>query len=233
MIKLNTHANPNLYRDNLSDEKRYEWQMSVRANYLILGDKEVNVPVDVISSPLKVLETNLVWLHRGELIAGSFMSNLQTISKMENTDIDIYFKNIVDVNDFLYANPIQRLHVMNETKVAMQVHYDNQILNLIHGVAFDDAKDLITHFDIRACSIAYDPQWNLIHVVRGALHDAAGKCIVFNPVPHNTTVARVVKYAKRGFDMDPYQRLFFSELIKSDMYNPDLELSTGYRAIQK
>jgi hypothetical protein len=231
MTKLIPYVHP--AHDGFEDEKRYEWQMDIRANYLILGDKNVEVPIETITNLGKILDTNLIWLHRGELIAGSFMSNLAHNADIKYNDIDIYFHSANDANEFLLANKISNASVMFRGPIAIQVMFGKQILNLIWGVAFNDAKDLISHFDIRACSVAYDPQWNLVHTVKGALWDAANKFIVFNPVPHHTTVARVIKYVQRNFNMDAYQRLFFAELIRSDMYNTDLELSTGYRPVQK
>lgn len=216
-----------------NDEKRYEWQMSVRANYLLLGDKNVNVPVTARSAPFSMIQSKILWPHRGELIAGSFMSNIAYGADIKNKDIDVYFKNEAEAVNFMNMNSISNHHIIAKGQVAVQVWCENQIFNLIHGIAYDDAKDLITHFDIRACSVAYDPQYNMVWNVDGSLYDAVQKRIVFNPVPHNTTIARVLKYAQRGFDMDPYQRLFFAELIRSDMYNTDLEISTGYRAIWK
>jgi hypothetical protein len=231
-MKINQNIHP--YEDGFeNDEKRYEWQMNVRANYLILGDKNQHVPIDIVGAPGRVVTSDLIWLHRNELIAGSFMSNIQSVAPMENKDIDIYFKCEKDAEDFRLLNKIHKPHIMYKSSIAMQLVRGGTVLNLIYGVAYDNANDLISHFDIRACSIAYDPQHNLVHAVRGAIYDAANKRIVFNPVPHNTTVARIMKYAQRGFDMDAYQRLFFTELIKSDMYNTDLELSTGYRAVHK
>lgn len=221
-----------------TDEKRYDWQMSIRSNYLLLGDdKNFQIPIDVISSLHKVIHSNIIWIHRGELIAGSFLCNIASGADVRHGDIDIYFKCKADADHFVQVN---RVHVWPNqfpgtytNKVAVKAVHDNYQLNLIFGIQYSDPKDLISRFDIRACSIAYDPQFNLVYAVRGALADAVNKRIVFNPIPHNTTVARVVKYAQKGFDMEAYQRLFFAELIRSNMYNPDLELSTGYRAVHK
>lgn len=237
MIKIATNFGPSA-DDFETDEKRYEWQMSLRSNYLLLGDdKNFQIPIDVITSPYKIVHSNVIWLNRGELIAGSFMCNVAAGADVQHTDIDIYFKSKADADQFVQINrvhvfPHQFTHQYAST-IASKGAFDNQYFNLIYGVEYSDAKDLITRFDIRACSIAYDPQFNMVYAVRGALFDAVQKRIVFNPIPHNTTVARVVKYAQKGFDMEAYQRLFFAELIRSDMYNPDLELSTGYRAVQK
>lgn len=217
-----------------SDEKRYEWQMSVRANYLLLGDKSVNVPVDIIKMPKPVVKTNIKWLNRGELIAGSFMCTaVQGSSIGKPADIDIYFKSKNDAAEFIKLN---NLGIVDQNDVyfsAFKVGALMAELNLIFGVHYEDPVDLVSHFDIRACSIALDPSTNIVYAVAGAATDCAIKRVVYNPVPHNTTIARLVKYVKKGFDIDPYQRLFLAELIKSDQYNSDLEITTGYRAITK
>ena len=216
-----------------TDEKRYEWQMSIRANYLLLGDSRVSVPVDIIKPTTPILSTNIRWINREELIAGSFMSMAvqgSLVTKAE--DVDIYFKSRDDVTTFLRLNPNLKMSSQNDVLVNAHTLGGHSVeFNLIFGVAYEDPADLITHFDIRACSIALDPSKNTVHSVAGSLPDCCMRRIVDNPVPHNTTVARLVKYIKKGFDIDPYQRLFLAELIKSDQYNSDLELSTGYRAI--
>jgi hypothetical protein len=213
-----------------SDEKRYEWQMAVRANYLLLGDTNVKLPIEVHKNPMPIIDTPLRWINRGELVAGSFMCNYTANAEIPNKDIDIYFKCKADVETFMGAN---RVWSMTHNDIANIVLYGGVMYNLIHGVHYDDPEDLISHFDIRACSIALDPCTNTVYNVEGALSDCARKRIIFNPVPHNTTIARLVKYAQKGFDIDPYQRLFFAELIRSEKYNYDLEISTGYRAVVK
>jgi hypothetical protein len=238
MIKIVNHiqhVRSPLYDDFESDEKRYEWQMAIRANYLLLGDTKVNVPVDIRGLPKPLLETNIKWLNREELIAGSFMSfAVQGTTLTEVNDVDIYFKSKDDALQFLQQNSNMVKSSENEVLIDAYLWTGKRLnFNLIFGVHYDDPADLIVHFDIRACSIAYDPSENVTYEVPGALADCCIPRVVYNPVPHNTTIARLIKYVQRGFDIDPYQRLFLAELIKSDQYNGDLELTTGYRAVPK
>lgn len=214
-----------------SDEKRFAWQMEMRANYILLKDKNANVTVYSVKHNRKVLSTDLKWPNTGELIAGSFLCNLVQGANVPHNDVDIYFKSKEDAVRFCALNP--QLKTMYQSDIAVQMADGNQVLNLIYGVAYSSPDDLISHFDIRACSIAHDPHTNTTYFVKGATGDCAGGFIVYNPVPHNTTVARLVKYVQKGFNLDPYQRLFLVELLKGDQYNPDLEITTGYRAVQK
>lgn len=39
---------------------------------------------------------------------------------------------------------------------------------------------------------------------------------------------RLVKYIEKGFKIDKNQRLFFAELVRSNLYSPELEAITAY-----
>ena len=99
-------------------------------------------------------------------------------------------------------------------------------INLIYGVHYTSAGYLISRFDIRACSMAIDPNQKQLYVVRGAVEDATMKRLNFNPIPRATTIKRFTKYIKRGFEADKYQNLFFVELLRSPIYSPELEILT-------
>jgi hypothetical protein len=213
-----------------SDEKRFEWQMNMRANHILLGDTRSTVTIQAIQLKRPLIKTDVRWTLSGELISGSFMSGAVRNSQIPAEDIDIYFRSQSDADDFMRANP--RIHLQSTNKVAYNALSEGKKLNLIFGIKFNDPVDLISHFDMRACSIALDPCTNIVYAVQGAFEDCCMKRIVYNPVPHNTTIARLVKYAKKGFDIDPYQRLFLAELLKGEQYNPNLEISTGYRAVE-
>jgi hypothetical protein len=231
MIYIYSHVSFPPEDDFPSDEKRYEWQMAIRANYLLLGDRNHKLTVDWAVAPRQIIATNLTWINRGELIAGSFMCAV-TGASVPATDVDIYFKCKQDAIDFCKVNP----HLAANTSlsdIAINVVDGSTALNLIYGVHYDSPEDLISGFDIRAASIALDPNTNKVYAVRGSFGDCHGSRIIYNPIPHNTTIARLVKYVQKGFGIDPYQRLFLSEFLKSDQYNTELELTTGYRAVQK
>jgi hypothetical protein len=232
MIKIDSDILLPLSDSFVSDEKRFEWQMNLRANYLLLGDRQQKLQVDVVHTSKPILKTPIKWINQGELIAGSFASNFIRGVNIEFSDIDIYFKSHVDALSFMSLNGLIG-GVQFKQGVTMQIAASGTCLNIIHGVHYDSPEDLISRFDIRACSIALDPCTNTAYSVRGTADDCLRKRIIYNPVPHNTSIARLIKYTKKGFGIDPYQRLFLAELIKSDMYNPDLEISTGYRAVYK
>lgn len=214
-------------------EKLFDQQMSVRANYLLLGDSaNVGVPLCGFYVPSgSIIKTSLKWLNRGELIAGSWVTSEVFESKIGYTDIDIYFKSKKDVDDFLKLNGLTARISMN--RIAATVETGGEQLNLIWGVHYEDVGDLIYRFDIRACSTALDPNTNSVHYIEGAIHDAFRKLIVYNPLPHNTSLSRLVKYVHKGFSIDAYQRLFLLDLIKTGTVDPAVELTSGYRAVHK
>lgn len=234
-IKLNIELRP-VGDDFESDEKRYEWQMDIRANYLLVGDVNANITVDVQANKEQAVVSTIHWLGRGEIIAGSFLCNLPAIAPyadpIDFNDVDIYFKSKKDVLAFMDRNKDMYMSDYNtDSNIAWKTIKDGTHFNLIFGIAYKDPADLISRFDIRACSIAYDPATNEIYSVRGSLADCVMRRLIYNPIPHNTTIARLLKYTKKGFDIDPYQRIFLSELIKSKSYDPEIEISTGYRAV--
>jgi hypothetical protein len=216
-----------------SDKERYEWQVEARANYILIEDDTPVVATDKYELVKDIIDSNLVWLDKGELIAGSFLCNIvEHASPIQVSDVDIYFKCKDDAKLFLNKNTfLFTLDNFSKATVSVTAELGDIKLNLIFGINFDSPEDLITRFDIRACSIAYDPSKKTIYWVRGALSDCDKRRIIYNPIPHNTTISRLVKYIEKGFHIDPYQRLFLAELISSDMYNSDLEISTGYRAV--
>jgi hypothetical protein len=231
VIKINASIYPGSTDEFKSDEDRYNWQMDWRANNLLIGDTDAVLTIRINGHSKPVLESDFTWINRGELIAGSFMSRLIVCQEIPYGDVDIYFKSKDDADKFRWANP--KLRLTHQGEVTTQLMDDKIVINLVHGVNYSSPEDLISRFDIRACSIALDPNTNITYSVKGAAGDCSMKRIVFNPNPHNTTIARLVKYVERGFSIDPYQRLFFAELIRSDLFNPKLEISTGYRAVKK
>lgn len=219
----------------LSDEERFDWQMSLRANSMLIDDNSPYLHIDIHVDNERVLKSELEWLNKGELVAGSFLCNLGRTSKdIDFSDIDIYFKSKEDAIEFCRKNAqLELTHPTKEANVAFLAVHNTLKFNLIFGVHYDSPSDLISRFDIRACSVAYDPNTNVVYSVRGAFDDCERMRIVYNPVPYNTTIARLVKYTQKGFCIDPYQRLFLAELIRSDLYNAELEITTGYRAKDK
>jgi hypothetical protein len=153
-------------------------------------------------------------------------------ANVQSNDIDIYFQSKEDAIAFAKLN-FPNLQTGSD-KVGLRVYTDSGgSFNLIHGIAYRKPEELITRFDFRAISIALDPTSNTVYAVRGALFDVSRKRLVYNPLPNSATIARLVKYVNKGFSIDPYQRLFLAELLRSDTYNADLELRTGYRADTK
>ena len=167
-----------------------------------------------------------------ELVAGSAVSQLFN-SSIPTEDVDVYFKSIDDAMLFAKLNKVDQQVKWNLAKqkdqlnVCAWVTLNNRKYNLIWGIKYNNVKELISRFDIRACAMAYDPCWDKIIMVQDALQDAMEQRIVWQTTTRHMSVHRLIKYSKKGFKIDPYQRVMFAELLKTK-HNTDLELATGY-----
>ena len=205
----------------------YDHQLGHLANALIIDDYDAEVEVDKCTISAG---SNFKFPH-GALLSGSFV--MHHIAKyvgsvdIQYDDIDIYFHNKSEAQSFLTMNNYDIYTGFNFTNPMCAYGYLNgHKVNLIYGVEYDSPSHLISRFDIRACSMALDPNTNMLYVVHGAIEDATRKRIVFNPVPRNVTIRRLTKYIKKSFDIDKYQSLFFVELARSNIYSAELELMT-------
>lgn len=207
----------------------FNYQMNGIANSVILGDfhetcKTYTKQVDS--------STDFKFINVGEVIAGSSICNILN-NHIEANDIDIYVHSIDDAIKLLDINNVThdlkgKLVDLTECKVCFTVVWRGIKINLIWGVKYKDAEDLISRFDIRACSMAFDPNSSIFTVLAGALEDSINMDIHFNLNPRSISVARLLKYISKGFKIDKYQRVVFAELIRTGHHFNDLELTTGY-----
>jgi hypothetical protein len=212
-------------------EDLYKYQCEHLANAILLKDYDPKLTVNEWAVRSR---TKLQWLCKQELIAGSFLAS--EIAKsvrgtgFETEDIDIYFKSKEHAQEFCTLNNFSQADFKSlpEDRICIRFNDGKLKFNLIWGVEYDSPEHLVSRFDIRACAMALSPYLNKMWAVNGALHDAYEKSIVFNPVPRATSVQRLVKYTEKGFKIEKYQRLFFAELIRSEIYSKDVELTTGY-----
>lgn len=214
-------------------QKLYEYQLAQLANALLLEDKEYEYDIDRCYFDGTSIYK---FFPEGSLVSGSFLmsvvaSNVSHGSTLHGyDDIDIYFKSKEDAKLFLHENNITGAYWgefdFHGTICSYGTHNGIK-MNLIYGVPYKDAGDLISHFDIRACSMALDINKKELYVIQGAIQDATLSEINFNPVPRAVTVRRLTKYIQKGFNIKDYQQsLFFVELLKSNIYNSDLEQHT-------
>lgn len=212
-------------------EDLYRFQSNQLASAILIKDMQPQIQVnrwDVSAV------TKLNWLDKGELIAGSFIAKEMGHSlgyrSFDTEDIDIYFKCKEDAMMFCTINFLNEANFRDLPNERMCIRFQRRSMkfNLIWGVDYSSPENLVSKFDIRACSMAYDPINKILWAVNGALHDVNKRQIVFNPIPRATSIQRLVKYTQKGFTIEKYQRLFFAELIRSDIYSKDIELTTGY-----
>jgi hypothetical protein len=211
----------------LINEPLFKYQMNHLTSALLIDDYNPQVEIDSCSFGTKPC----LKFPDGALISGSFIMSL-VAQQLNGTlltwdDIDIYFKTQADAEFFVKMNQKDLSTFDFKSPICAYGFYGSDKVNLIYGVQYDSPAHLISRFDIRACSMAVDPNKEVLYVVRGAPDDASRKILAFNPVPRGVSVRRLIKYTKKGFEMDTHQGVFFAELIKSDIYSAELELSTN------
>jgi len=216
----------NEYRDG---ERLFNYQMDALANGIILND----YLADSVFYNNKVIFTpRFTFLNRGEVIAGSSVCRLVN-PYIEANDVDIYVRSVEDAIALLSVNnsKLDKYHPpldVSKHKVCYTVVSLGTKINLIWGIKYKDAEDLISRFDIRACSMALDPNSSTFTVLSGAVEDSINNMIHFNLSPRSVSVARLLKYISKGFTLDKYQRVVFAELIRNGYHSNELELTTGY-----
>lgn len=218
----------------LRGEEYHKTQTSALADYIMVGDKDPQIQVDVVDIETLVGLDEIKFINNGELISGSSVAQ-KMVRKLyysslgpSANDIDIYFKSIDDAKTFCSINKIYDINFDAKNSVCAYAYYNKIKLNLIYGIEYSSPADLICRFDIRACSMAIDPNNKKLYLVRASVEDAYHKQITFNPVPRAVNVNRLVKYINKGFTIDPHQRVFFAELLQTDIYSQKQELITGY-----
>jgi len=213
-------------------EEHYKKQIDDIQNSFLLNDKPVpeflyrNENL-ILTSPINALRwlNESEYVDNGEIIAGSYMCHYINQSIIHN-DIDIYFHSKEHATLWCAINGFSKpTNFMYDLCAHV---YRNVTYNLIVGVPFNTPEDLISHFDIRACAIAYDPVKRQVISVQGAIGDCVDKRIVFQTEARSITVKRLVKYIEKGFKVDKYQRAMFVELLKMRS-NRDEEFLEGYK----
>lgn len=216
------------YFSSNSGNDLYKSQLDHLGNALLIDDYDPKVEVEKIN----IHATNKFLFPKDALISGSFVANYVSQvaggTSISWDDVDIYFKTKVDAEQFCSMN--------NLSASSNGFAFNNDIcsygwiegvkVNLIYGIEFNSPEHLISRFDIRACSMAIDPNNMNLYIVKGAVDDCMTRRIIFNPVPRGISVKRLTKYIKKGFDIEGYQSQFFAELIKTNIYKPELELFT-------
>lgn len=221
---------PSLYYplgDYISGEEIYKKQIDQLAAAILLDDTSPQIKVESVH-----VEAATPFLFpEGSVLSGSFiMHDIVRLFTRGNVNIafddyDIYFQNKAQAEEFLKINFINDFRLTDNPMCTYGI-VKGLKMNLIYGVPYTTPESLISKFDIRACSMAIDMNAKKFYFVDDAIHDATRKHIVFNSVPRSVSVRRLTKYIQKGFEIGPYQRLFFVELLKSPLYSPELELVT-------
>lgn len=207
-------------------ELLFKKQQEAMANFAIIGDRSWNT--SICKTDLPKLTSSINWINKGEIISGSSVMQLFNNS-IDADDVDIYFHSREDAIEFLKLNKSFNCQISDEDRICKYAHFKSgNKCNIIWGIEYADGIDLIKGFDIRACSMFIDPNAKQFVSLCGAITDAYTMKIHFNPTPRAITVARLIKYIEKNFEIDRYQRLLFADLIRSPHFNPELELTTNY-----
>lgn len=162
--------------------------------------------------------------HHGEVVAGSYLSSLFN-KDISHNDVDIYFHSVQHAELWCKINGVAVPSIAHG--LCGRTHKNGKVINLITGIEFSNAKNLIAGFDIRACAIAFDPQVDTAYAVEGAVDDCHNKRVVWQVGARSVTVRRLLKYVEKGFSIDNHQKAIFVELVKIRS-NRDQELLGGY-----
>lgn len=213
----------------LNDKRLFEYQMDALTKSILLNDYANNL---TFYSHMAPHASRFAFINKGEIIAGSSICRLVN-PHIDANDIDIYLHSAEDAMELLRINNLRlnenrQPRDLTKYQVCCSVYALGTKINLIWGIEYKDAEDLISRFDIRACSMALDPNSSTFTVLSGAFEDTMNRQIHFNMNPRSVSVARLLKYVSKGFTLDKYQRVVFAELIKNGYHSNELELTTGY-----
>jgi hypothetical protein len=159
------------------------------------------------------------------VIAGGALTNLLSVhlfgTRIPYNDVDVFIlgDNAADIAlKFVHQNVPLETHI-SKSNVAYSFIY-NPIsgmsirYNLIHGYKANTAQEVISTFDFRCASIAFDVQTQKLFHIGGALIDIANKKLFINPSARAPTVSRMLKYVKhKGFACSESQIKIFTELL--------------------
>ena len=154
---------------------------------------------DIINSSysFSIIDPEGVW------IAGGALREFYTVGKITK-DIDLYFKN----GDLF---EIAKKHLLKnggeitfETKNGTKIKYKNIYYDLIK-IFYSSPQECIDNFDFTVCSCACSIKDIYYH--ENFIEDLASKKLMFNNIIRpSSSMIRVVKYIKKGYDI-PYKNL--------------------------
>jgi len=149
----------------------------------------------------------------GPWIAGGCLHRTYRKLPLENADVDIFFKNKEQFEQFVSAMSLSSLTVGYEIKstIFSEWHCTLTIkyidvdwkIQCVTFKYFDNIESLFKSFDINVCRIAYDGN-NIIYEDT-VLNDIKENKLKFNDGSiyyPSVTLKRLVKYIKMGYDID-------------------------------
>lgn len=204
----------------LEDVPLFHQQMQEITDRMLLNA----APSQVIHQSVSGALSQFKWVP-GAVVAGSSIMNIIN-SGIPANDVDIYVKTKEDAKRLLLLNQMKTFPY--ESEFCTVGAWQNIQINIIWGIKFDTARDLIAGFDMRCCAVAIDAISGEFFHVDGAIEDCQNKRVIFQTNPRTVSLYRLLKYVGKNFTVDKYQRTVLAELIKSGKHDNNLELTTGY-----
>ncbi len=145
------------------------------------------------------------------------------------SNIDIFFKSIEDLNKFrMFVESIEDCEIITEDDFIVHFKYRTKHIKL-YKKNLGSVYEVLNNFDFTICQIAFVPKENCFAMSRCFLKDLDARQLVINQnVPNPlSTIERITKYSKRGFEISPEQSMVLALLInKAEINQPETLLSS-------
>lgn len=188
---------------------------------------EYNIPMKLEKIPLNQFLTHLTNIspleyliellpkctENGPWIAGGCLHRTYRKLPLENADVDVFFKNKEQFEQFVAAISITSLFsgytiestIYSEWHCTLTIKYMDVDwkIQCVTFKYFDNIEELFKSFDINVCRIAYDGT-NVVYE-DGILDNIKNNKLKFNEGSiyyPSVTLKRLVKYVKMGYDVE-------------------------------
>lgn len=187
-------------------------KLKMSSTYGKLGNKKVKDVSDKENNKISEyqFEKNKLYAYLGEdlialfkrynlIIAGGTITSLFTNNEIN--DIDVYARSEDDALAFVEEVWNDSIHIVSNTKKALQFMYGDTNVQLIHFKYFDNPKDIFETFDYTVCMGLFDFATEGFILHPDFLKHNSQRIIKFNsdtafPI---VSLLRVQKYEKKGY----------------------------------
>lgn len=154
-----------------------------------------------------IVQAASYFMPEGAWIAGGALTSVYTGQPIN--DVDMYFKDRASFEQALQDAYDENLWCVAQTSRAVTFARDHQIIQLMHFRWFDSPEAIFDSFDFTCCMAAMDCRTKEIVMHSDFLKHASQRFLKFHAgtaFPYGT-VARVLKYQKRGYTIGANEML--------------------------